>query len=92
MQEVYPQSIHETINSYRSSRNFHIIVVYVLFKLGEHYGKKLRDIKTNMRSAWLIMGDFNTKVDQDDRVSTSKIQKYETISFKSFMMIEIYKN
>lgn len=46
---------------------------------------KLRNLNAQITSPWLIMGDFNSIIDAEDRRYGSEVQAHETKDFKEFL-------
>ncbi|KAJ6377597.1 hypothetical protein OIU76_026551 [Salix suchowensis] len=76
-----PQGLHVCVRSLVSQISFHITFVY-----GLHTIVARRSLWDSLRawcppSPWMILGDFNSLLSQDDKLNGSAVSMYETADF-----------
>lgn len=83
------QYIHGVTKIYDLNLSFHFTAVYGLHSIQDRKSMwiSLRSITQIQQGPWIIMGDFNTILHQEDRMHGSPVQEYETRDFREFLMI-----
>nr|XP_016472175.1 PREDICTED: uncharacterized protein LOC107794213 [Nicotiana tabacum] len=87
MLETHEHFIHGIIQARDNSTVIHFSAIYGLHTVPTRTDlwRKLKEIDELMIHPWLIMGDFNSVLDVEDRVQGSEIQEYETRDFRRFI-------
>ncbi|XP_060170760.1 uncharacterized protein LOC132601709 [Lycium barbarum] len=83
----HAQFIHSFLKCCTSSLSFHFSVVYGKHTIADRceMWSELGDISSSQHGPWLIMGDFNSILNAEDRMNGSEVLEAEVRDFKQFL-------
>lgn len=85
--EIHDQLIYGIIQPRHNNIVIHFSAVYGLHIVParKELWRKLKEIEELMIHPWLIMGDFNSFLDVEDRSHENEVHEYETRDFRRFI-------